>query len=223
MADDLDALRAAIRQDADRTSATDRCPPSETFWSAARGDLPPDDLAPLLDHVSTCAACSEAWQLAVEVTRDLGEEIESGAPPLAGPRRRWRRWSALAAAAAVLAIATVVLPRFLARAPESSGDVYRTEATPAIRSLVSDGQPVPRDHLVLRWTPADEGAKYAVEIATEDLSVVDRGENLTTNEYLVPERALDRFPSGTRLVWQVQATMPTGRTIRSAAFIISLQ
>jgi hypothetical protein len=223
MANDLDALRAAIRQDADRTRITDRCPPSETLWSAARGDLPPDALAPLLDHVSTCAACSEAWQLAVEVTRDLGKEVESDAPPLAPARRRWLRWSALAAAAAVLAIAAVVLPRYLARPPESSGEVYRTEATPAIRPLLSEGQPAAKDHLLLRWTPAGEGARYAVEIATEDLSVVDRGENLTTNEYLVPERALDRLPSGTRLVWQVQATMPNGRTTRSAAFIISLQ
>lgn len=216
MKDDLEALRSAFAADADRVRAT--CPAPDELWDGARGGLNPDRLSRLVDHVSDCPACAEAWQIAIEVMNN--RDVTTAAHAGVARRPVWWQWGAVAAAAAAIVIAAVVFPRYRAAPPQ---DVYRTDMTPPIRSLLTDGAAVPRDRVLLRWAPVADGVRYFVEIATEDLTVVDTAENLTTAEHLVPASALAALAPGTKLIWHVQATLPDGRRLRSQAFTLIVQ
>ena len=206
---------------ADRTLPTDACPPAERLWEAAHGELAPNHVAPLVDHVAQCALCAEAWEIAA----DLVKEAASAQPTrvLTFPSRRVWTWASLAAAA-VIVIGVFVVPRgWINREGEGPAEVYRTELSSTLRPLTPDGQALPRNAAVLKWSSAGDDAIYSIEVATGDLTPVAAASNLRTTEYTVPETALSAFPAGSRLVWRVQATWPDGRSIRSAASIIIVQ
>lgn len=221
---EVERLRVAFSALAERAAPTDQCPPADRLSDAARGALAPEQLGAIVDHVSTCPACAEAWQLAVDLAHESLDRIEPPAARAFASPRAWWIWTSLAAAAVVVA-AVVVFPQLRAgwtRTP-STQDAYRTAPTDMVRSLLADGQPLPRNHVLLRWSPVGQGATYSVDVATEDLTTLDRAVNLTTNEYLVPERALATLAPGTKLIWQVQATLLDGRSIKSRSFMLSVQ
>jgi hypothetical protein len=204
---------------AERAAPTDACPPAERLWEAAQGELAPDQLTAIVDHVAQCVLCAEAW----EVAADLAKEAASAPPArvLTFPKRRVWTWASLAAAA-VIVIGVFVVPRdWINR--EGDADVYRTELSSTLRPLIPDGEALPKNAVVLKWSSAGDTATYSIEVATEDLTPVARARNLRTTEYTVPETALSALPAGSKLVWRVQASWPDGRSIRSAASMIIVQ
>lgn len=42
----------------------DGCPDADVFYQAFHGQLPPDELASLTDHMAECPVCAEAYRLA---------------------------------------------------------------------------------------------------------------------------------------------------------------
>jgi hypothetical protein len=141
---DEEVLRAAWRAREAGPGPAAGCPAASDLWSAVRGELPPEARRAVVDHTSSCAACAEAWRLAVALTPDP--------IPVAPPRPRSviaflprPRVLAPLAAAAVLAVALAGGYWLLhgprpGRAPE-----FRGAEVPAIRSLLGDGETLPRE------------------------------------------------------------------------------
>jgi hypothetical protein len=127
----------------------------------------------------------------------------------------------LAAAAAVLLVASMSVIQYVrpwgAPAPE-----YR-EAPGNVIVALPDSAQLPRDACRLRWSAAPAGARYTVRVAAEDLTTVARATDLETPEYVVPVSALSQIPTGGRIVWQVDATLPDGRVIASPTFVTTLK
>jgi hypothetical protein len=197
------------------------CPQPAEVWDAAEGDLSPRRLARIVDHLASCAACRESWRLA----RDLQESsAEAQAPEVVRPTASaWWPWAAAAAAAAVLIVA-LALPRWgtLGRRARS-GAPLRGSVTGELKSLVSETDPQPRTRLLLRWSPADRGARYQVHVTTRDLTEVAGAAGLDAPEYGVPERSLAKLPPNATLLWQVSASLPDGRSITSPTFLVRVQ
>jgi len=199
---ELEELRRAFTAPGGAAPRPEDCPAPETIWAAVHGELPPGELRDVVDHTVACPACAEDWRLAVEVEREAAstEDVGRAAAPLLGSRR-WVRLAPLAAAAAAIVLLVVGLPL----------TQHRSEPTlregPTVVSRLEDGQALPRTHCRLAWSgPA--GATYEVEVHTLIGKSLDTARGLTATEYLVPEAKLAGVPSGTRLEWQVTATLP---------------
>lgn len=124
---ELDRMRQAFAGD---TAAGVDCPPSLRIWEAVNGQLEPADAAAVVDHVSSCGACAEAWRIAREL-----EVEEAGGPVIPFPARRRTSfvWGLLAAAATlVLAIGAWPLLRSASvPAPATATSVPQSTPTPA--------------------------------------------------------------------------------------------
>lgn len=210
-----DRLRRAFATLEGRAAGT-VCPEPDCLWSAARGELAPGSVRPLILHLVDCAACAEAWRLA--------REVEPGFAPAAGadarrPARRpsWMGWGALAAGITVALAAAVVLRQ------QSDVPRYRAAEETAIRSLVPEERPMPRTAFVLRWTPGPAGARYTVHASTEGLTALARAGRLTAAEYTVSESALRAVPAGGRVLWRVDMVRPDGSRASSATFRTRVQ
>jgi len=210
-------LRRAWAALADRVLPSAACPEPEKLWSAARGGLPSEEARVLVGHTAGCPACAEAWRLA----RDLDPAALVDAVDVArdAPSLRWRgSWGALAAAVAAVALAAAV---FLGRAPDVPQ--YRAAEETAIRSLVPEERPLPREAFVLRWTPGPATSRYTVHVATEALTPLARAGGLTAAEYAVSEDALRTVPAGARVLWRIEMVLPDGGRAASPTFRTSVQ
>jgi hypothetical protein len=96
--------------------------------------------------------------------------------------------------------------------------VMRAGEEVAIRSLVPESAPLPREACVLRWSEPAGGARYTVRVGTDDLSPIALGENLDQTEYRVQAKDLEKVPPGAVIVWRVEAVLPDGRRIASPGF-----
>jgi hypothetical protein len=94
---ELDRMRQAFAGD---TAPGVDCPPSIRIWEAVNGQLDPADAAAVVDHVSSCGACAEAWRIA----RELEVEEAGGGFVIPFPARRRTSfvWGLLAAAATLI-------------------------------------------------------------------------------------------------------------------------
>jgi hypothetical protein len=208
-------LREAFAARADRAVASDACPEPEELWAAARGELPPDRLRRVGLHATTCPACAEAWQLA----RELGSAVEPRVVPfdLARRRRRLRRqWvgGLVAAAAAVLVV--VLLPNQDPILPPAEAPMRGEQEI--VRPVIAHDAPLPRSDFVLEWQ-GPRGSRYDLRVATEELRVLDEAFGLDRPRYVVPPGRLAGLPAGSRIVWQIHATLPDGRRVASRSFV----
>jgi Putative zinc-finger len=194
------------------------CPEPAVLWDAARGEAPPGEARRLVQHTAECAACAEAWRLAVEVGRGMVEA--PGVEPVAAARTRRPAgplaWIAMAAAAVAIAVGGAAL---VGRGREAERPLFRDSERLALRALVPESVPLPRTRCVLRWAGGPAGTRYNVEVATERLEVLDRARDLDRPEYLVPAKALAALPPGARLLWQVELRAPDGSRLTSATFV----
>src|SRR5688572_11496698 len=156
----------------------------------------------LLDHVSRCAECTEAWRLAMELgARPVEVEAQSRRPA----------WRSALAASIVLAAGFAT---YLALPVKQGMPEYRDAAEPlAPRSLVTGS--LPRDQFVLRWTPGPQGSTYSVRLSTADLAMLFEQQNVASPELSVPAAALTQVKSGEPLLWQVEVRLPGGQQIPS--------
>ena len=196
--EEVEKLRRAL---AAPGSAGEGCPPADTIFAAAHGELAPEQLGAVLDHVAECSACTEAWLLAVE----LSKEAAPAGKVLVGDfaSRPRRRWSTVFGSLAALLLAALLLP-YLRHQPGPSPDpVERGEGKFVI---VDESLKLDRRHCVLRWRlePVAPGARFEVTVMNEKLEEVAALMALSAGELVVaPEVLEERVPPGGFLLWRV--------------------
>lgn len=213
------------------------CPTPERIYDAVRGELPPGEVRGVVEHLAVCPECAESWRLAAALEEEAGEVEEpvspAGAARPAAHRAAGRPWYlqplkvAATVALAVVALGVVwTVIRAPDRAPEEEA-VYRDGEELEIRSLLPEGEALPRDEAVLRWAtvPEDdpEGTTYDLLVTTEDASLVAEAHGLEEPRYRVPPEALADLPRGTDLLWRVEARLADGGTVASPTFTTPIE
>lgn len=216
----VEALRRAFRDEP--SSGADERPHNEDVVALVEGTLAPERARELASQALDDPELALEIRIAsaMRSARDL-ESTETEASSQAdeaantGNYRRWLFTGALAVAAALLAF-------FIIRPDTPS---FTNEGTPAIRgeptgalAPTSPSAKLPRDAFILEWTGGPEGATYDLYLTTADLDAVYSAFNLDEVRHTVPEEALAEQSAGTRLLWRVVATSPTGRRTHSSAF-----
>lgn len=204
-------LRRALNARA--SVAREGCPAGDVLVSAASGRLQGPERDAVLEHLGRCRDCTEEVQL----LRPLETWARAASARLRPARTWWTTWPAWAAAALVL----LGLP-LLVTLPESRPPVTREQPGAAIRSLLPESSPVPRQSCVLRWSDAGEGARYTVSVLTLDLRPLARAEGLERPEYTVTPAALGAVPPGSPIAWMVEARWSDGRRLTSPTFVTRL-
>jgi hypothetical protein len=157
----------------------------------------------------------------------MAHELQKS-PQLAGlsaaaPARRasvWTRSWLAAAAVLLLAGASVVV---IQRSRIEVNDTFRASNHYAVESTVPADAALPRDAFRLRWTPGQAGSHYQVTATTEDLRVLTTATDLTTPELMIEPILLSEVPSGARVLWRVDATLPGGERVSSETFTTRVQ
>lgn len=208
--DELARLRAAFAAPAvSGTGGTgapepESCPPSDRIWLAVRGELPPDELREIVDHVATCPACAEDWRIAMvfeEESRAAPIPVREKTAPL-----RHRAWMALAAS---ILVAVVGFQIFKPEdKPEKEPPSFRGDAE-IILSLVEG--PLSRDAFVLRWTPLPDAESYDLQVSTTGYDPLFQADGLTSTHCRVPAEKLARMRSGDTVLWAVTPVTRGGR------------
>src|SRR5262245_50509704 len=192
---DDDLRAAAVRPAGARAS----CPSSETLASAAAGGLEGPDREALLEHLGGCQDCAEELRLLAPFgpwADAAAARLQDGRPVRDRARPWWSRPPVWAAAAlVVLGLPLLLLHREPGRA------ALRSQAGPAIHSLLPESTPQSRARCVLRWSDMGEGARYAARVLSKDLRPLAGAEGLDRPEYAVPPDALKTVPSGGEIVW----------------------
>lgn len=199
------ALRAAMAAAGEDARPLPDCPPPDSLWRAVGGELGPEAAREIVDHVSVCPVCAEAWDLAVDLGRDLGDEArepEVTERRIGAPLRRAGAWWI----AALLALA--LAGPFLLRSGE---DTLRGEAG-SLRSRLAADEVLPRDHCLLRWAGPEAAVRYELELSwatSESFGTLPGAREIvageTGGEYLVPASDLREVPPGARLLWRIRA------------------
>jgi hypothetical protein len=213
--DDRDApLKAAFRDLA--ASADEACTEEEIdrIWRAAAGELDADDRRVLVDRMAANPAAAEAWRVA-QVMREVQGY---GAPASTPARHSWSpAWIGLAAAL-TLAVGLGLFQVNRSSAP--SADVYRDASVSSTESLVPPDTVLARDAFVLKWSPGPAGSRYLVRVTTDDLRVLTTVADVKAPELTIPMAALDSVAAGSRVLWQVVTTLPSGQTVSSRTFVV---
>lgn len=212
--EDLSRLRVAFT--APDAGSPGSCPEPDRIWEAVRGELPPEEVREIVDHVAVCASCAEDWRIAMEFEKESARQ-ETAAVVRSFPARRFQPWIAAAAAALVLTVGGVYVRETTKPGPVAE---YRGEKT-GIRSLA--GETRPRQAFVLPWTPVEGAESYDLLVTTAELSTVADPRGLATAQFQVPESALADLPDGARLHWRVTAVFPDGARTQSPTFTTALE
>jgi hypothetical protein len=211
-----ESLREAFRALADTSRETCSEQDLERIWRAVAGELPAAERREVVDQLATDPACAEAWRVADELWRaSQGESTISAAPPV----RLWTRpWLATAA---VLVLGVAIGLFSLLNRPQ--GDEFRNLRGYVVDSRVPSETLLPREAFRLQWTPAPQGSRYQVRVTTDDLRVLATAEDLTVPELVVERERLTSLPSGARVLWQVDAALPSGERVSSQTFVVRVQ
>lgn len=208
--EEVSRLRAAFAAPVSGPWSAGACPDPDRIWEAVRGELPPEEIRDIVDHVAVCASCAEDWRIAKEF------EKESQAVVHPFPVPRFQPWIAAAAAALVLTVGGVAVFR---QAPKPAE--YRGGET-AVEALVPPDAVLPRQSFVLAWKPVPGAESYDLLVSTGELDTIASPKGLTTTEYQVPADALANLPAATPIHWMVTAVFPDGRREPSQTFRATL-
>lgn len=219
--DDLSRLQAAFTTPVPAAWSPGSCPEPDRIWEAVRGELPPEEVREIVDHVAVCASCAEDWRIAVAFEKESQAQQEAQEEKTAVvysfPARRLQPWMAAAAAALVLTVSGVYVHQ--AQKPVVTAE-YRGAET-GIRSLA--GEMRPRQAFVLPWTPVEGAESYDLLVTTAELETVADPKGLTTTQYQVPASALADLSAGAQLHWRVTAVFPDGGRKQSPTFTTALE
>jgi hypothetical protein len=218
--DELSRLQAAFTAPPGAMSAAwspGSCPEPDRIWEAVRGELPPEEVREIVDHVAVCASCAEDWRIAVAFEKESQAQQEREAVVYSFPTRRFQPWIAAAAAALVLTVGGVYVRQ--TQKPVVTAE-YRGEKT-EIRSLAGDTRPL--QAFVLSWTPVEGAESYDLLVTTIELDTVADPKGLTTTQYQVPASALAGLPAAAQLHWRVTAVFPDGERKQSPTFTTALE
>lgn len=217
-------LREAFSSLADRTLPKDGCPESDRLWAAVRLELSASERRALVDHISACPACAEAWRLAQALVSESPAAVPAGQERsrIALPWR-WRLPQVMAAAAAIVVALGVGVYVRRAVTPPGAEPEYRRPEPLVVRSLLPAGEPLPREDCHLRWSPGPAGSRYDLTVTTEELEVVAAVERLEAPEFRVPEAPLSVLAPGAKILWRVEVAFPDGRRAASETFVSQLR
>jgi Putative zinc-finger len=213
--DELVRLRKAFAVSLGPAPEPEACPPSDRIWLAVRGELPPDELREILDHVATCHACAEDWRIAMA----FEEESRAGlvaAPPSTRSRSVVARFRPWLAAAAVILVSVV---GFQLQGPKPNfrfGEVQTVE----VESLLKDAS-IPRQHFVLSWKDVPEAASYNLTVSTfskDSMETLVQEEGVTATSYKVPESVLANLKPGAKVLWNVTPVSQDGGLLHGRTF-----
>jgi hypothetical protein len=210
--EEADGLRLAFQKLGDQASLEDV--DVDRLWRAVTSEASPEERREVVDRVARDPSWGLAWRLAHELWTASREKTT--------PRRFARAWSSglgLSALAAAL-LATLGVGLWIAQGPTPA--THREPTALGVESLVPPDTPLPRRDPVLRWT-GPPGATYVVRITSEDLLRVHATPDLTATEYSLPVEFTSGLPAGARVVWQVEARLPGGGTVRSDTFVSTLE
>lgn len=229
---DEKTLQEAFASLADGARPGEACPLPERIWAAIEGETPVDERHKLVDHIATCPSCAEDWRAAYRMGARPPAWWKVSFRTARKTLRQSPRWmpqvsGALAAAAALVLVFSMTLDRVWGpglepnRQPEESlperGSVFR-----GIEASTSPEETLPRERCRLRWD-RQEGARYDLIVKTESLQLVIHVTGIEENEYLLSEESLRKVAPGERLLWMVEATLPTGEHVTSRTFVTPLK
>ncbi len=218
---ELAGLREALESLGERSQPTENCFQADKIWEAVHGEAQPDELRALVDHMSTCLVCAEAWEVAEDVRASEARTRRAlpHSTSVASPRRLW--WLSSVAAVLLFVIGAQWLPwqewRF--------GSEFRGGDDATIRSLLAEDEPLPRQSCLLRWQGPDDSLRYDVSVTwvtTEQHRILFEAQNLTRTELLIPEDRLHDVPAGARLIWRVKA-LKDRRELAVSSFALRLE
>jgi hypothetical protein len=203
-------LRLAFQQLADDAPADEV--DAERVWRAVSGEADAKERRAVVERVAGDPSWALAWRAAHELWKASREDAAPAGVPARWPMRL--AWGALAAAL-LGAVGTTLRPGPATR------PTHRERAAVRIDSLLPEGRALPRADVVLRWTGAP-GATYDVRLTSEDLLHVHTVTRLATSEYRPPVEFLSSLPAAATLLWQVEARLPGGSTVRSETFVTKI-
>ncbi|MGB0513927.1 MAG: hypothetical protein ACPGJE_03700 [Wenzhouxiangellaceae bacterium] len=95
-----------------------------------------------------------------------------------------------------------------------SSDVMRGDDTFGVRAITADQARMPRESLILEWSPVDGAREYLVVVRDQEMNevFVDRVE---ASPLRVPPEPLDELESDATLYWYVEAIPKSGERPRS--------
>jgi hypothetical protein len=195
------------------------CPSADDIWRALHRELPPGERLKVIDHIGDCAACAEAWRLAMAFAND-------GAVPAVQPAvsppwfQQPAAWGRLAAAILVV-VAGTLLVREWRETPVTPG--VRDQPPAAIQSLLPENASLPRQDFRLRWSSGPDGTRYDLVVTTTALDVILEVRGLERTEYHVPPDRLASLPAGSRVYWRIVANVPDGSTRSSTTYSVTVQ
>ena len=208
------ALRDAFQSVAAQSSRDCTSEEVERIWLAVSGTLEIEQRRDLIDRMATDPALAQAWRVAHELERARqGESMLT-----VTPARPWLRTALMGIAATLILAAGVRL--YVNRTPS---DEYRAGASYVVESQIASDATLPRDAFVLRWKPGPDGSRYTVRVTTEDLKLLATATEITAPELSVPRETVAPLASGTRVLWQVVMSVPSGETISSQTFVVRVQ
>jgi hypothetical protein len=234
--DELDRLRNALLQ----TPPADDAPPEvdpDRIWAAVHGELTKDELAELTEQVLASPRAMERWRWALEMKRQGEEEGEKAGRPSAmdGPIKAVAPWPRRVAPPATMptpAGATIARQPWIRQAAglaaamvlvvlawqgiQNQRSTFRGVDDP--RAILQSIESAPRDHFVLEWRgPEIEGIVGYQVVVTRGVDLVFRADGLDQRRLEVPEAALSGVPSGSTLLWTVEATLTDGTKVGSGS------
>jgi len=219
MTEQSDDLAQRFRSALPDTDGPD-CPAPDTFWAAAAGELPFEQVRALVDHGAHCGRCAEAWRILADVRREAGEAVTAPArPPALPPAAPSRRRTLVPLA--VSAMAAVGLWVVLRPAPPRPAPVERGNGR-AVTVRAESSAVQPAGEAVLRWSEVPGATSYNVTVLTPDLVVVHQAVGVAAHELRLPQGVGQRAAGG-GLLWNVDAVLPDGRTVASPTFELHLK
>lgn len=217
--EEVSRLQAAFTAPTSEPSNSANCPEPDLIWEAVRGELPPDEIRDIVDHVAVCASCAEDWRIAAAFEKESQSRDEKGGTVHPFPVRRFQPWVAAAAAAIVLTVAGVYFQP--PQKPESAVP-YRGEQS-KIEALVPPGEVLPRQSFILAWKPVPDAESYDLLVTTIEFDTVAAPKGLTETKCQIAPSALASVPDGAQLHWSVTAVFPDGNRELSPTFTAVLE
>lgn len=196
--DRLRELYARALTDDVAKSAGDIHATPEEILALVRRDGPEERRLATLDHVMSCEACTQSFELLRSIEA-AGAKVE---------RKRPRRMLPLALAASItLVIGAAVVQQFLLRRPE----LMRGSGS-AITLLAPATDVAAREPVVFAWRPVPGAQRYELEVFNSDDVVIF---TTATTDNVVTASSLRLIPQ-TEYSWWVRAITPAGQITSSA-------
>jgi hypothetical protein len=183
----------------------------------------PVDVELVESHVEYCGSCGALIEKlrvppTVPATQSFLGRLGSALFPAFGGLRQLSRVQSVVAMVAVVAISIGIYSYRQQDSTPRGPDV-------TIRAAILEGQSIPRDNFVLRWSGGPPGTRYdlaaAIESNQPDWSFYKSG--LEIPEYRIPTERLAGLATGTVIQWRVQARLKDGNTLESPTFNVAIK